>query len=116
MPTVNRITQQIMADGAYFLEKMDAVQEGDGTLLDHCAMLFTTDVSYARTHQIDEYPILVAGRAGGRLKSGLHYRSETKENACMVSLSLLRAMGLNLSKFGRGPDETSQGLSAMEVS
>ena len=115
MPTVNRITQQIMGDGAYFLEQMDAVKEGDGTLLDHCAMLFTTDVSYARTHQIDEYPILVAGRAGGRLNSGFHYRSTTKENACMVSLSLLRAMGLSLDAFGRGPDETSQGLSAMEA-
>ena len=89
---------------------------GDGTLLDHSTILFTTDVSYARTHQIDEYPILVAGGAGGKLKTGFHYRSTTKENACMVTMSLCRALGLNLDTFGRGPDETSQGLSALEVS
>ena len=116
MPTVKRITESIMLDGAYFLEQLEQIQEGDGTLLDHSAILFTTDVSYARTHQIDEYPILVAGRAGGRLNSGFHYRSETKENACMVSMSLIRAMGLNRAKFGEGPDETSQGLRALEVS
>ena len=116
MPTVKRITESIMLDGAYFLEQLEQIQEGDGTLLDHSAILFTTDVSYARTHQIDEYPILVAGRAGGRLNSGFHYRSETKENACMVSLSLIRALGLNRAKFGEGPDETSQGLRALEVS
>jgi hypothetical protein len=116
MPTVKRITTGIMTDAAYFLEQLDAVQEGDGTLLDHSAILMTTDVSYARTHQIDEYPILVAGRAGGKLNSGFHYRSTTKENACMVSLSLVRAMGLSRDKFGEGPDETSQGLSALEVS
>ena len=116
MPTVNGITQSIMADGAYFLEKLDSIQEGDGTLLDHCAILFTTDVSYARTHQIDEYPILVAGRAGGRLNTGFHYRSDTKENACMVSLAIARAMGMSLERFGQGPDETTQSLAAMEVS
>ena len=115
MPTVDRITRGIMADAAYFLEQLDAIQEGDGTLLDHSAILLTTDVSYARTHQIDEYPILVAGAAGGKLNTGFHYRSTTKENACMVSLSLSRAMGLNLDTFGQGPDETSQGLPALEV-
>ena len=115
MPTVQRITEGIMTDAAYFLEQLDAIPEGDGTLLDHSAILLTTDVSYARTHQIDEYPILVAGRAGGRLNTGFHYRSTTKENACMVSMSLTQAMGLSLAKFGEGPDETSQGLSALEV-
>ena len=115
MPTVKRITESTMMDAAYLLEQMDRIQEGEGTLLDHSAILMTTDVSYARTHQIDEYPILVAGRAGGRLTTGHHYRSTTKENACMVSLSLVRAMGLNREKFGEGPDETSQGLSALEV-
>jgi len=116
MPTVNAITRSIMADGAYFLEKLDSIQEGDGTLLDHSAILFTTDVSYARTHQIDEYPILVAGRAGGKLNTGFHYRSDTKENACMVSLAIARAMGLSMETFGEGPDETSQSLAALEVS
>ena len=115
MPTVDRITKGIMLDAAYFLEQLDAVQEGDGTLLDHSAILLTTDVSYARTHQIDEYPILVAGSAGGKLSTGTHYRSTTKENACMVSLSLMRALGLNMETFGRGPDETSQGLSALDA-
>ena len=115
MPTVKLITESTMMDAAYFLERMDSIEEGEGTLLDHSAILLTTDVSYARTHQIDEYPILVAGRAGGRLKVGHHYRSATKENACMVSLSLVRALGLNRETFGEGPDETSQVLSALEA-
>ena len=115
MPTVDRITTAIMSDFADFLDKLKAVPEGDGTLLDHMVILATTDVSYARTHQIDEYPILVAGGANGRLKGGIHFRSETKENACQVPLTLIRSLGITMDTYGSGPDETSSSVSALEV-
>ena len=78
-------------------------------------MLATTDVSYARTHQIDEYPILLAGKANGRLKTGLHIRSETKDNAAMIPLTIVRALGVAMDQYGEGPDETRQSLTALEV-
>ena len=56
----------------------------------------------------------VAGGAGGKLNTGFHYRSTTKENA--HGFHVAAGPGLNLDTFGRGPDETSQGLAALEVS
>ena len=115
LPTVNRITTATMADLGDLLTKLRAVEEGDGNLLDHMALLATTDFSYARTHQIDEYPILLAGKANGRLRSGVHIRSETKDNAAMIPLTVVRAMGIAMDQYGEGPDETTQSLSGLEV-
>ena len=115
LPTVNRITTATMADFSDLLARMRAVEEGEGNLLDHIAVLATTDVSYARTHQIDEYPILLAGKANGRLKTGLHIRSETKDNAAMIPLTIVRALGVAMDQYGEGPDETRQSLTALEV-
>ena len=99
MPTVNRITQQIMGDGAYFLEQMEAVKEG-GTF-DHCAMLFTTDVSRAH-HQIDEHPILVAGRAGGRINWAFIIAYD--EGECLYGVAFLtEGDGTESDRFGRAP-------------
>jgi hypothetical protein len=114
MPTVNRITTAIMSDFSDYLGRLRAIPEGDGNLLDHMALMATTDVSYARTHQIDEYPILVAGKASGALNSGVHYRSATKENACMVPLTVIRALGIAMEQYGEGPDETGQSVTALE--
>jgi hypothetical protein len=94
---------------------LDAVDEGDGTLLDHCGILATTDCSYGRSHSIDDHLILVAGSMGGRLKTGLHYRSTMGENAARVSLTLARAMGAEWRSFGNEDCYTESGLSALEA-
>ncbi len=114
MPQFQEITLSIMHDFAYFLEQLAAVPEGDTTLLDNCIILGTTDVSYARTHQIDEYPILLAGSGGGAISSGFHYRSDTKENASHVPFSLLQAMDANVASFGEGEGYVTSGLSVLE--
>ncbi len=114
-PIVDGIVTSIMADFAYFIEALRGVPEGDETLLDHCAILATSDTSYGRTHQIDEFPLLLAGRAGGAFTTGFHYRSETNHNACVVPLSLLRAMGVFASEFGVDAGRVTEGLSAIEV-
>ena len=115
MPQVHKIVVEIMQSFSDLLVKLDSIQEGDETLLDHCTVLGTTDVSYGRTHQIDEFPIIVAGSACGRLKMGEHYRSGTKENSSKVGLSLLRAVGVNAGSFGDEDAYTEDGLSALEV-
>jgi hypothetical protein len=114
-PQVDAIVMDIVGAYSDLVAALRNIPEGDGTVLDSCAILGTTDVSYGRTHQIDNYPILVAGSACGRLKSGIHYRSSDKENAGKVPLSILRALGLNLGSFGVGEAMTTDGLSALEV-
>jgi len=114
MPQFNQIVISIMEDLAYFIESLKAIPEGDATLLDNSIILGTTDVSYGRTHQIDEYPIIIAGTGCGTLRNGFHYRSETKENTSLVAYSLINAMGATISEFGDGAGRVTSGLSVIE--
>jgi len=113
-PQVNAIVIAIMESFATLVDALRTIPEGDGTLLDNSIILGTTDVSFGRTHQISEYPLLLAGTGQGRIKNGFHYRSETKENTSLVSLSLLRAMGVQASEFGVDEGRVTQGLSVIE--
>lgn len=114
-PQVANILLEIMTELSYLLKALDAIPEGDGTLLDHCGILCTTDVNYGRAHTIDDFPIVIAGGCNGALKSGVHYRSPAAENTSKVCLSLARAMGLSLESFGAAEGKVSSGLSAIEV-
>jgi hypothetical protein len=114
-PQVNAIVIHIMERLNELLQRLDAVPEGAGTLLDNCGILATTDCSLARQHLMDDYPIILAGSCCGALNQGIHYRSQTNENASKVLLSLLRAMGLNLAEFGTDAGLVSDGLAAIEA-
>ena len=114
-PQVHSIVTAIVRDFAYLVESLRAIPEGDGTLLDNSVILGTTDVSYGRTHQIDEYPILLAGTGCGALKTGIHYRSTTNESASKVPLTILRAMGIPAASFGEDAGFTDSSLSEIEV-
>ena len=114
-PQVNSIVKYMMSDLNYLIERLDTIQEGDGTLLDNSLVLATSDVSYGRTHQIDELPILLFGNAGGRIQNGIHYRSYTKENASLIPYSCMTALDVVTGTFGAGEAAVTQGLSDIEV-
>ena len=114
-PQVNQIVIHSIEDLAYWIDAMKAVPEGDGTLLDNTVLLATSDVSYGKTHQIDEYPIILAGRGGGALKTGFHHRSETRANASRVPMSIMRAMGMTQASYGAEDAYTESGVSEVEA-
>lgn len=114
-PQVNEIVKQIITELSFFLQRLAAVPEGDGTLLDNCAILCTSDTSFGRNHSLDDYPIIIAGTAGGALKKGIHYRSPSGENTSMVLLSLLRAMDLPIAEYGEEAGRVDRGLGAIEA-
>lgn len=114
-PQVHQIVVQIMEAFGYLLERMASVPEGDGTLLDNCAVLATTDCSYARQHLLEDFPIVIAGSACGYLKTGVHYRAPSPDNASKVLLTLLRAMGISLGEFGVDNGRVTDGLGAIEA-
>lgn len=112
---VHEITIEIITELAYLLEKMESVMEGDETLLDNSVVLATSEVSLAQTHAIDDLPIVVAGTGCGTLKTGIHYRSYTSENASKVLLTVVRAMDINAASYGDAEGEATDGLSEIEV-
>jgi hypothetical protein len=107
-PTVHRAIRFTMEQLAYFLNRLRMTPEGSGNLLDRCAVLCTTELSEGFTHSNDEFPVIVAGRAGGTLRGGVHARSTSRENTSNILLTLLRAVGDPRTSFGTDAGATNQ--------
>ncbi len=73
---------------AYLLQKLKAVPEGDGNLLDHCMIAYGSGNSDGNAHNHDDLPILVAGGGCGTIATGQHlrYPKETPVNNLWVSM------------------------------
>lgn len=84
---------------AEVLEQMDAINEGEGTLLDHSIVTLGSGLGDGEHHTMDELPILMAGSAHGRLKTGSVI--ECPSDTPLSNLWLLQAqlMGTGLTKF-----------------
>ena len=85
---------------AYLMEKMKAVKEGSGTLLDHSMVLFGSSFSDGNRHDPANLPILLAGRGGNTIVSGRHLASPKGTPLCNVYAAMLERMGTAVEKFG----------------
>jgi len=85
---------------SYFLDKLKAVKEGNGTLLDNCAVVFGSGLADGNRHAHHDLPILLAGRGGGSIRSGqsLEFKQETP--LCNLFVSLAERMGAKVDAFG----------------
>jgi hypothetical protein len=95
---------------ADFLERLAAIPEGDGTLLDNCLVFGHSDVSFAKVHGITGIPMMIAGRAGGAVKPGVHVRGTTSPTT-RVGLTIQQVMGLNTESWGTRSMEATQPVS-----
>jgi hypothetical protein len=85
---------------AYFLEKMQATQDGDGSLLDHSLYLYGSGMSNADKHDHVNLPVMVAGGGAGTLKGGRHIRYAQPVPLANLHLSLLDRAGVRVDSFG----------------
>jgi hypothetical protein len=85
---------------AYLLGKLQAVREGDGTLLDNCMIVYGSGNSDGNAHNHDDLPILLLGKGGGTLKSGRHVRYAKETPLMNLHLSLLDRMGASVPSLG----------------
>ena len=99
-PRVHEYNVASMELFAAFLKELDAIQEGDGTLLDHSLVMAFTDQAYARIHSVDGLPILVAGGASGRMKTGYHIAGDNSP-VSRVGLTLQKALGVSVDNWGK---------------
>jgi len=92
---------------AYFLEKLRATPDGDGTLLDHSLVLYGSGMSDGNQHNHTDLPIVVAGGASGRLKGGRHLRHPKNTPMANLLVALLDTLGIPTDKFGDSNGEVS---------
>lgn len=89
-----------VAQLAYLLEKMAAVSEGNGTLLDNSLVFFSSEIEDGNSHGHEDLPLLLAGRAGGVVDAGKHARVQAPTEIGDVLLTMLRAVGVEQASFG----------------
>ena len=117
-PQFERVHQAvvfIMQNFTYLLEALARIPEGDGTVLSNSLIYAMSEVSDGTAHNYTDMPILVAGRAGGRIRSGLHVQPSSQTNASMVPLTCMRALGLDVAEFGAGASRATDVVSELLV-
>lgn len=103
---LQQIDQHMVEQFAYFLKRMKAVPEGEGTLLDHSMILYGSALSDPDRHNHENLPIVLAGRGNGTIKTGRHVKYDkafyTKKEVPLSNLfvSMLDRMGVNADRFG----------------
>lgn len=114
-PALEVSTVFTMEQLGVLLRTLRDTPDGTGNLLDSSAILATSDHSDGSAHSTDDFPVLIAGRAGGALQHpGIHYASDG-EHTNRVLLTLLRSVGVNIAELGDDFAHQTSGCSAIEV-
>jgi hypothetical protein len=96
---------------AYFLERLKATREGNGTLLDHSLLLYGSGMGNPNVHDHVNLPILVAGGAAGKHKGGRHIRYAEPTPLANLHLTLLEKVGVRLDSFADSQGKIDELLS-----
>ncbi|GLR90993.1 DUF1552 domain-containing protein [Bradyrhizobium iriomotense] len=107
-------TRHAMAAWAEYVDAFTQIREGDGTLLDNCLIMADSDHGLARIHSYDNMVMFTAGKAGGRLKTGLHVDVGATATT-RLSYTILRTMGVDISSFGAQSNSTSKEIGEILV-
>lgn len=105
-PNVSWYTRRAMEEWAYYVQALADFREGDGSLLDNSLIYATTDQSFAKIHGIEGIPMFSAGRAGGRVKTGLHIDGGGSPG-CRLGYTAMRLMGVDVPSWGDKSNNTS---------
>jgi len=106
-PETSRLAGLVMQAFGDFLIELDAVKEGAGTVLDNSLIMAFSYTGYAKIHSIENIPMFLAGRAGGRHKAGQHVHT-TGESVTRVSLTAQQLVGVPVGEFGTGSMRTAR--------
>lgn len=85
---------------AYFLGRLQATREGEGTLLDHTMVVYGSGLADGNRHTHEDLPVLLAGRGGGGLKPGRHLRYKNGTPITNLYLTVLDRMGVRPESIG----------------
>ena len=102
MRQIQKIDQFYMENFAEFLRKLDRVQEGEGTLLDNCAIVYGSSISDGNRHSHKDLPVLLAGGRSMGYKAGRHVIYDKSKDIPMANLylTMLDRFGVDAEKLG----------------
>jgi hypothetical protein len=96
LATVNAYHVRMLA---YYLEKLQATADGEGSLLDHTLLLYGSGMGDSNKHDTHDLPILLLG-APGHLTGGRHIRCPKDTPLANLYLTMLDMLGIPAERFG----------------
>lgn len=99
-----KISRYYCSQLAYLAGKLDAMPEGEGSVLDNSCLVWVNNMWSGSRHDSQKVPLLTAGGLGGTMKTGraLNYLDADNDNRklCSLYLSILNRMGVDAKTFG----------------
>ena len=100
MAKLARVNRHHIEQLAYFMDRLNATPDGDGTLLDQVMIQYGCGISDGNQHLHVNLPILVAGGGAGTLAGGRHLRVAEDTPLTNLHLSLLEKLGAPTERLG----------------
>jgi hypothetical protein len=97
---IAKINRFHMEHFAAFLQRLQSTREGDGTLLDHCMIVYGGGIGDGNRHNHDNLPVLVCGGGGGTLQPGRHVRLPRETPMTNLYLALLDRLSVRAERIG----------------
>jgi len=96
-----KVNRFFLEQVAYIANKLDAIQEGERTLLDNSMLLFCSSMMTGN-HNNDQLPVILVGGGGGKIKGGriLDYTGKPDRQLCNLFLSMMDKCDVHLDAFG----------------
>jgi len=101
------ITRFWVEQYAYLLGKLDSMQEGEGSVLDHSCIMLANEQWTA--HSAPKVPLITAGSLAGKLSTGrtLDYEHENERKMSSLLMSVMARMGVVFTAFGAATEQLS---------
>ena len=85
----------------YFLDRLQRIEEGDGTLLDKTVVVYGSPMGDPNVHNHKRCPLFIVGGANGQLDGNVHLRAEPGTPMANVMLDLIHRLGIDdMERFG----------------
>jgi hypothetical protein len=109
-PTIEmKFVTYFMGELAYLLNELKSTPEGAGTLLDNCLIYYGSEMGEG-WHVAKQMPVVLAGKAGGKLQTGRHLLYPADTPLAQLFLSILQLGGSKTQTFGMGGTAPLAGL------
>lgn len=113
-PRVDKGVQYTMRCLAEFLTNLKNTPHGASTLLDSTLVYVTSDTGWGKVHDRTEWPVLLAGKAGGRLRGDEH-RNFPGENLSRALLTVAQLMGSTQTSLGLDGGKVTAALPGIQI-
>lgn len=97
---LHQINEYHLQQFAYLVAKLDALPDGDGTMLDSTLFLYGTGISDSNTHFHDDLPIALVGGKNAGVKGGRYIRYAEDTPLANLHVTILEKLGVPVEAFG----------------